>query len=151
MKNMCGYVLIILNQIGKHSGKDRFSNILEIFDKRISSFPKVFEKIPHVQWTYFTDGLVSKLLDGITTSDGRGNTGAGGGFRSAHFVPVLLQIYFAVQNILPVQQVVLTKTVYLETANSENKARTRETVSITLHNIQEIVTSPFRTLSRSLE
>ena len=139
MKNMCGYVLTILNQIGKHSGEARFSNILETFDKRISSFPKVFEKIPHVQWTYFPDGLVSKLLEGITKSDGRGNTGAGGGFRSAHFVPVLLQIYFAVQNLLPVQQVVLTKTVYVENVNSENKTRTRETMSTTLHHIEEIV------------
>jgi len=84
MKNMCGYILSICHQIGKYSGEVRFSKLLETLEERISSFPKVYEKAPHVQWTYFPNGLVSKLLEGLTSSEAGGNTGKGGEFRSAH-------------------------------------------------------------------
>jgi hypothetical protein len=147
MKNMCGYVLSIFNQIEKYSNDTRFSKILESLDKRISTFPKVYEKVPHVQWTSFPNGLVSKLLEGLS-SEGVGNTGRGGGFRSAHFVPALFQIYFASESLLPVQSVKLTKIQQvLSNGNIGGvSTKTREVLIQKLENVEKTVKEAIESL-----
>ena len=147
MKNMCGFILSILNQIGKYSKDARFSKILETLDRRISDFPKIYEKVPHVQWTSFPNGLVSKLLEGMSSESG-GNTGRGGGFRSAHFVPALFQIYFALESLLPVKSVTLSKTQQVCNNGSDGGVgtKTREVLEQKLENVAEVVKDAIESL-----
>ena len=135
-KNMCGFVLAITYQIGRYSTGEGFVKILETLDHRISIFPKVYENVPHIQWTYFPNGLVTKLFEGI--ADGKSNTGKGGGFRSAHFIPALLQIYFCLENLLPVN-VTLIKSVKSQHDGDLETGRKRETISKKLCFVGEVV------------
>ena len=100
-KNAVSYVLIICHQISKLSVVQKFTQISKVLEERIMCFPIVFESLPHVQWTYFRSGLVNKLVEHMTSANKSRNTGKGGGFRSAHFLPALMQLYFCLIGILP--------------------------------------------------
>jgi hypothetical protein len=100
-KNAVSYVLIICHQISKFSVVQKFTQISKVLEERIICFPIVFESLPHVQWTYFRSGLVNKLVEHMTSANKSRNTGKGGGFRSAHFLPALMQLYFCLIGILP--------------------------------------------------
>ena len=100
-KNAVTYILIICHQVIKFSDNTEFCNLSNILEERIMNFPKLFEALPHVQWTYFRSGLVNKLVQHMSSSNKGRSTGKGGGFRSAHFLPALLQIYFCLVGILP--------------------------------------------------
>ena len=93
IKNLVTWILTIIKTISLSSDK-RFTNNMGVLDNRIINFPYC-PMLPHINWTKFTEGL-SFLADNRTQGEKQNATGAGGGYRSSHFVTALFQLYFAI-------------------------------------------------------
>jgi hypothetical protein len=139
MKSMCTFVLAIFQQIQKYSKNEQYDHILQTLDERIAFFPRICLNIPHVQWTFFPNGLVSKLIDTLTNSDLKGNTGKGGGFRSAYFVTALIQIYFSLEGLLPKGDVKISKRVKVNLPEQSDPTNRYEVIKITLRSVEKII------------
>ena len=67
----------------------------------MENFPCVSSNIPHVQWTSFKRGMITKILSNSSKEKDSKATGKGGGIRSSHYLTALIQIYFCLEEQLP--------------------------------------------------
>ena len=71
-----------------------YSNSVRLVDARIASFQDL-TKLPNVTQTYFLKGI-SFIQSNKSAADKTKSTGGAGGFRSAEFIPLLIQLYFCI-------------------------------------------------------
>jgi hypothetical protein len=116
------FTLVILYEISLNDSK--FKAGFTVFNEFISGFQSV-PVVPHVEWTSFKKGLGS-LIENQSQKAKQGDTGSGGGYRSTHLLPALIQTYFAIVcnpgKFLPVEkryQFVKKKAKNLKTSKEE--------------------------------
>jgi len=62
--------------------------------------------IPHVEWCKFENCLIYNPRSKSTVEMSYA-TGSGGGFTSSEYIPALIQIFFAVSNIINTQYIII--------------------------------------------
>jgi hypothetical protein len=90
-KNVSLWIISLVLLISK---VPRFKFSSGILDARVASF-KDLPKLPNVTQTYFLKGICF-ISSNKSAADKTKSTGGAGGFRSCEFVPLLLQLYFAI-------------------------------------------------------
>jgi hypothetical protein len=127
IKNTLTFTLRIINEISLNDVN--FKNAFSIFNEYIGGFQNV-PVVPHVEWTSFRNGLAN-LIANESNRDKQGDGGRGGGYRSTHLLPALMQTYFAIVcnpgKLLPTDkryQFVKKRVKNLKTSKEENFSAT---------------------------
>jgi hypothetical protein len=90
-KNVCLWTISLVLLISK---VPRYKFSAGMLDGRIACF-KDLPKLPNVTQTYFLKGICF-ISSNKSAADKTKSTGGAGGFRSCEFVPLLIQLYFAI-------------------------------------------------------
>ena len=106
IKQCVAWVLVICQCLSKkHKSSASLCSNLEIL---MENFPYVSSNIPHVQWTNFKRGMITKMLSNSSKEKDSKATGKGGGIRSSHYLSALIQIYYCLEEQLPKGNITIT-------------------------------------------